>query len=268
MSLGSAQLGTLSASRLILGGNPFSGFSHQGPQRDLEMRRYYTVARIKATLRAAEEAGITTFIGRVDAHIMRLLGEYWDEGGAIQWIAQTAPELRTTEMAVDRAVGAGARACFVHGGVTDHALANARLDELPPAIDYIRKAGLPAGIAGHDPGVFRWAEEHLDCDFYMCSYYNSAHRDQHAEHRSGMPEWFRPEDRQAMVELIRTIRRPVIHYKVLAAGRNDPAEGLGFAARHLRPGDAVCVGAYTGDRSGMLAEDVQLLQEALTRASA
>ena len=172
------------------------------------------------------------------------------------------------EMAVDRAVGAGARACFVHGGVTDHALANNRLDELPPAIDYIRKTGLPAGIAGHDPGVFRWAEEHLDCDFYMCSYYNSAHRDQHAEHRSGMPEWFRPEDRQAMVELIRTIRRPVIHYKVLAAGRNDPAEGLGFAARHLRPGDAVCVGAHTGDKPGMLAEDVQLLREALTRASA
>ncbi len=36
------QLGNVTVSRLILGGNPFGGFSHQNPDRDREMLRYYT----------------------------------------------------------------------------------------------------------------------------------------------------------------------------------------------------------------------------------
>jgi hypothetical protein len=87
------KLGDVEVTRFILGGNPFSGFSHQSPQRDREMVRYYTVDRIKETLRKAEAAGINTVIGRSDNHIKRLLWEYWDEGGQIQWIAQTASEL-------------------------------------------------------------------------------------------------------------------------------------------------------------------------------
>ena len=39
MSLDTVKLGNLSVSRMILGGNPFAGFSHQNPQRDEEMRR-------------------------------------------------------------------------------------------------------------------------------------------------------------------------------------------------------------------------------------
>ena len=52
------QFGDVEVTRFVIGGNPFSGFSHQGPQRDKEMVRYYTVARIKEALRKAEAAGI------------------------------------------------------------------------------------------------------------------------------------------------------------------------------------------------------------------
>jgi hypothetical protein len=40
------RIGNRSISRLILGGNMFSAISHLGPDRDREMRRYYTAARI------------------------------------------------------------------------------------------------------------------------------------------------------------------------------------------------------------------------------
>ena len=40
----------LRVSRLLLGSNPFSGFSHQGIARDEQMVRHYTVARIKQAL--------------------------------------------------------------------------------------------------------------------------------------------------------------------------------------------------------------------------
>jgi hypothetical protein len=257
------RIGTLEVKRLIVGGNPFSGVSHHSPETDLTMKRHYTVARIKETLRTAESLGVNTFLGRADAHIMRMLLEYWDEGGTIRWIAQSAPELGSPQASVGRAASTGARACFIHGGVMDHLMAQGKLGEVPPVIDQIREKGMLAGIAGHNPKVFEWADRNLDLDFYMCCYYNSARRDERAEHVSGAKEWFRDEDRDAMVRLIRTLSRPAIHYKVLAAGRNDPAEAFRFAAAHLRENDAVCVGIYSKDRPGMVAEDIRLLDQGM-----
>lgn len=263
--LGTVKIGNLTVSRFILGGNPFSGFSHQKPETDLEMKRYYTAERIKETFRQAEALGISTHIGRADHHVMRVLLEYWDKGGTVQWIAQTCPEIGTIERAIQNAISGGAKACFIHGGVMDFLLAQKRLNEVPPAITKIREAGMPAGIAGHNPKVFEWAEEHLDVDFYLCSYYNSAHRDEHAEHVSGRPEWFHAADRDAMVKVIQHLSWPVIHYKVLAAGRNDPEEAFTFVAKHLRPQDAVCVGIYTKGHPTMLEENVALLEACLRR---
>jgi hypothetical protein len=87
-------------------------------------------------------------------------------------------------------------------------------------------------------------------------------RDQRPEHVHGSREWFLDEDRDTMVALIRGLSKPAIHYKVLAAGRNDPAAALAFAAQHMRESDAVCVGVYPEDKPGMLAEDVRLFAAA------
>ena len=256
------KIGDVAVSRFILGSNPFSGFSHQTPETDREMERYFTVDRIKRTLRDAEALGINTLIGRGDRHIVRMLMEYWDEGGSLQWFAQTCPGIGDHEAGVRAAWQGGATACHVHGGVMDYLLAQGKLAEAPAVIDMIRDKGMLAGIAGHNPQVFTWAEEHLDVDYYMCSYYNSAHRDESAEHRTGMKEWFLEEDRRIMTELIERLSRPVIHYKVLAAGRNDPADAFATVARCMRPNDAVCVGVFTRDKPDMLHEDVALFEAA------
>lgn len=265
MDLGAMRLGELDVSRLIIGSNPFSGFSHQGTDRDVEMKHYFTTARIKQTLHQAEEVGISAIIARADHHIMRLLMEYWDEGGSLTWIAQTCPELGPIERGIDNGISGGASAIFIHGGVCDHLLAQGRTHEIPPALQRIRDAGLPAGMAGHNPEVFRWAEENIDADFYMCSYYNSAHRDERAEHISGMPEWFHDEDRDRMVDCIAQLSKPAIHYKVLAAGRKHPSHVFPFVARHLRPTDAVCVGFFPKDNPAMARETAALFQTHVIR---
>ena len=266
MAIDPITIGDVSVSRLIIGGNPFSGVSHQGADRDRDMMRWYTVGRIKATLRDAEEQGIDTFIGRADKHITRMLHEYRDEGGAIKWIAQTCPEMVSIERSIDDAITNGAAACYIHGGVMDNLLATGRLDLVPPAIRKIRDAGLPAGIAGHNPDVFRWAEDSLALDFYMCSYYNSANRNENAEHVSGMPEWFNAVDRDTMCALIEDLSHPVIHYKIFAAGRNDPREGMSYATRCLRDGDGICFGVFTGDNTSMIADNISLYKESITSA--
>lgn len=252
-------IGTTKVSRFILGSNPFSGFSHQGSEMDLAMKRYFTAANIKATIRAAEALGVNTIIARTDYHVMRLLMEYWDEGSAIQWFAQTCPEVGDHHACIQRAASNGAKACHIHGGVMDYLLAQGRIGEIPDVIQAIRDRGMLAGIAGHHPKVFEWAEDHLDVDYYMCSYYNAAHRDERAEHVSGMEEWFLEEDRQVMTTLIQRLSRPVIHYKVMAAGRNDPPAALAYAVSKMRSGDAVCVGVYPKDNPDMLAQDIAWL---------
>jgi len=263
VAVGTIRLGDLEVSRFMLGGNPFSGFSHQTAELGARMVHYFTCERIKATYREAERLGITTHVGRADHHIMRVLLEYWDEGGGIQWVAQTCPEVGTIQRGVQNAIRGRAKACYVHGGVMDNLLAAGRLDDVPAAINMIHDAGLPAGVAGHNPKVFEWAEEHLDCDFYMCCYYNPSNRARHAEHIVGESEWFHAEDRDAMTDVIQRLSKPAIHYKVMAAGRNDPREAFEYVARKLRPQDAVCVGVYTEKRPNELAEDVRLFEEAL-----
>ena len=157
----------------------------------------------------------------------------------------------------------GAVACHIHGGYADHLLANGRIEELRPTVELARELGLNVGVAGHNPATLRWVDENLDVDYYMASYYNPIPRKTDAEHRAGTNEVYREEDRQAMVETIATLLRPAIHYKVLAAGRNEPAEAFAFVAQHLRKGDAVCVGVYPGDKPDMVAEDVGLFEQAL-----
>ena len=255
----------LTVSRFILGSNPFSGFSHMDPAMDLAMKRYYTTARIKGLLFRAQALGVNTLIARTDNHVMRVLLEYWDEGGTLQWFAQTCPEIGDPLKCIEWAAASGAKACHLHGGWMDFIYAQGRLEEVPPAIDLIRERDMLAGVAAHNPQVIAWAEEHLDVDYYMCSYYNAAHRDQRAEHVSGMEEWFLEEDRKVMTALIQRLSRPAIHYKILAAGRNDPAEAFDVAARAMRPSDMVCVGVFDRDQAGMLQEDVDLLLEALAR---
>lgn len=268
MALSSVQLGNLTVSRFILGGNPQSGFSHVSEALDQEMMDYFTVANMKALLRQAEGLGITTHIGRADHHIMRLLREYWAEGGTIQWIAQTCPELGAPARGARNGIRYGAKAAFIHGGQTDYHFAQGKLPELKPVINMIRDAGLPAGVAAHRPEALEWVDEHLDADFYMCCYYNPTPRDQSAEHVHGAEERFRDEDRERMTATLQHLSKPAIHYKIMACTRNEPRAAFAYAAGKMRPQDAVCVGIYPNGKPGELEEDVRLLEEALVAIGA
>lgn len=253
MSLPTVRLGPLEVTRLIIGGNPFSGHAHQPGNLAQEMLNYYTVARIKQTLNEAADVGINTFVGRADNHIQRLLREYWNEGGRIrQWIAQTAPERASIMANIDQAAGSGAAAIYIHGGTTDRLFADGKLDELRPCLERIKEHGLPAGIASHRPDVHLAAEEMgLPTDFYCQCFYNLTQR----------KEEYLAQDRDANTETIRKLSKPVIAYKILAAGRNDPEDAFAYAFSHIKASDAVCVGVYTKDNPNMLRQLADLTRK-------
>lgn len=250
------KIGNLSVTRLVMGGNPFSGFSHQSPVRDAEMVSYYTFARIKETLRLAEAAGINTVIARNDHFITRLMQEYWSDGGRIQWIAQTCSELKDQIASVRVVAKAGAKGVYLHGGTVDYWYSQKRFDLIEAGVKAMRDCGVAAGVAGHTVEVHTWIRDHLDVDFQMCSYYDPSSRATNPSHIPGYRENWDMAQRDRMAALIQTIAKPVMHYKVFAAGNLPVDEGFQFLARTMRPGDAVCIGHYLKGHPNQIAENV------------
>jgi hypothetical protein len=202
------------------------------------MEDYYTAHQIMADLRQAEENGINTVLARADRHIMRVLNEYWNTGGTIQWIAQTPKDTEYADL--DEYLQIIARykpiAIYHHGGTTDKLYAEGRLGSLRESLKYIQDLGCAVGLGTHDPQVLKYCyTEGYDVDFYVCALYN------HTKHR----ELYLPDDRYAAFAAIKAIPMPIIAIKVLAAGRNKPREAFQLALENIKPTDAMAVGMYT-----------------------
>ena len=256
-------LGDVPVSRFILGSNPIGGYSHQTVERDKEMVDWYTMERVKELQRLAETAGVTTHLARADNFVVRAFREHWNEGGGLTWIGQQCPGVGTLMHGVNNAIHGGAKCCFLHGGEMDLRVAEGNTADVVDAIQAIKDAGLAAGAAGHRTDTVRWTADHLDLDFFMTCYYNPSDRTRQAARDYDDTEYYGAEDRDAMAALIQELPAPVIHFKVLAAGRNDPAEAFEYVADAYRPGDAVCLGIFTKDDPGMIQKDVDLLESAL-----
>ena len=224
---------------------------------------WYTDERIVETLFQAESLGLNACILRGDEHITRVLWLYWNQGGTMRWIAQSNSRAATSVHGAQYCIDNGASACFLHGGEMDHYVAQGRHDAICAFVETVKAAGLPVGAAGHMPRDFVWAEESLQLDFYMVCYYNPSRRDDVPHHDPSAAEQYLVADRDERVALIQRLSKPVIHYKIMAAGRTDPEEAIAFAAKHMRVTDAICVGVHTKDKADMIATDVALLLESL-----
>ena len=243
------KLGTLAVSRLVLGSNPFWGYAHQPGTLAEEMKAYYTDERIMAVLDEAASLGITTVVSPPDQRWLQLFAKYRDGGGKIRvWVAQPHGNPEQMKEEITRAVQGGAQAAFIQGGRADEQFATGRMDVLREWVEHIRSLGVPAGLAAHNPALHLEAEkQRLPTDFYFQCFYR--------------PEKYLAEDRDKAVETIRQLEKPVVAYKILAAGRLAAEEGFGFAFKHIRRKDGVCVGVYPKDRPVEISEDAQLARK-------
>ena len=257
--------GGIAVSRLAIGGNPFSGISHQSHERDIEMRDYFTIARIKETLAACEAHGVTLFFGRADNHIMRMLHEYWNGGGKIRWFAQTAPERRSLAENIRQAAGNGASAIYIHGGTAKDFRVAGDWAGFAEAVALIRSLGIPAGSATHEPDLHAARRASgVTLDFCLqCVYSLEGRRGKIDTHDAG--EKFVDDDRLPALEALAASPEPTFAYKVLAAGRKMPQEALVDVVRHLRPKDGILMGMCPDRNPAMVAQNAALVERLLTR---
>ncbi|MDZ4199048.1 MAG: hypothetical protein U1E27_07165 [Kiritimatiellia bacterium] len=245
--------------RLVLGANPFGGFSHQNPKRDKEMRSYHTVERIWETWARAETAGINTMItNNTTPHVIQAVKGYLSGGGTLQWIAQVAdrehPDLR---QAMDEVVSIGCKALYIHGAFVDEAYQRRDEAALRGWCAHARSLGVPVGVAGHDPDAHSWVNGFDLVDFHAVCFYNcgSVH--------AGKGERFCLGDVFRATEVIQSIRKPCIGYKILGAGRIEACMGFEYAFSRIKPGDVVNVGMHRGDKDGMVEENAQIVRNLL-----
>ncbi len=254
MKLPTISLGANCVTRLIIGGNPYSGISHHSEAKSQEMEDYYTTRQICAEFRQAEHYGINTFLGRADRHIMRTLNEYRNSGGTIQWIAQTPKDTEYAELHDYLEIIARYKptAIYHHGGTTDKLYAQGKLASLRESLVHMRALGCAVGIGTHVPEILKHCyAEGYDVDFYVCALYN------HTRHR----ELYLPNDREKAIATIQSVTLPVIAIKVLAAGRSEPVEAFQFALGNLKPIDAMAVGMYTKFQPNQIRDNAQLVRK-------
>lgn len=213
----------LDISRLIIGGNIFSGTSHISPEADNEMEDFYTTDNIKKALFRAEECGINTMMLRGDKHIFRIIREYRNEGGKLQWIAQTAPEMISFEGNIYQIMKFKPISIYHHGTVTDELFKEKKYGELKERLKIIRGTGAAVGLCTHMPEVVEYAEEHgFDVDYYMTCLYNLSRIDRISSAVTGKIENGEPfyrEDRERMYKTIQSVQKQCHVFKILGAGR-------------------------------------------------
>lgn len=249
----------LKVTRLILGGNPFGGYSHQSKARNEEMLAYYTPERIIETLHRAEAAGINTFIMNNGPDLVKVIRRYRNEGGQLQWIAQLSHRYTgcTMRSAVAEAVEVGASAAYIHGREVELLCEEDDGAKMTSWLDCVREHGIPAGVAGHAAEVHRWVDALNTADFHAVCFFRcgSVH--------DGLGLKFKLRDMPGAVECIRAIQKPCIGYKIMAAGRIDPYMAFEYAFNQIKPSDVVNVGMHRGDKDDMVEENVKLVREVL-----
>jgi hypothetical protein len=239
--------------KLVIGANIFSGTSHISAEADAEMENFYTTENIKKALFRAEECGINTMALRGDRHIFRIIREYRNEGGNLQWIAQTAPEMLYYKGNIDQIMKLGPIAIYHHGTSTDAMFKEKKYEELRDRLKIIRDAGVCVGLCTHMPQVVEYAEEHnFDVDYYMTCLYNLSRIDRVSSAVTGRIENGEPfykEDREHMYKTVRSVSKQCHVFKILGAGRlcespEEVEEAFCETFANIKDSDIAIVGMF------------------------
>jgi hypothetical protein len=240
-------------SRLIIGGNPFKGFSHNTHQMDQSMRDYYTPEQTVEVLQACQAAGMTVMQSRGDREIMDIIRTYRQAGGTMQWIAQTASEWDDASENIRAIAELEPIAIYHHGSNTDRHFKHGTMDVVRERIELISKLGFMAGVGSHMPEALSWVDRQgWPVDFYMCSLYNLSkdlHESPVITGWVGEDHLFTDSDRYTMTAFIRQTAKPCLVFKVLAAGRKcrsqkDVRQAFSFVLERIKPTDALVVGMF------------------------
>jgi len=232
--LPTGRLGGLQFSRLMMGGNLIAGWSHS---RDLTyvstlMRRYNSPSKIRETLELGESHGITAINSWVMDDNSQIF-EHWKCGGKINWFAQARLDAGGGFSQIQRAIDEGAVGIHLTGDAAESLLDHGRFEKVGETVQFIKSQKRIAGVAAHDLRVIVECEKvKLEVDFYQKTlhtheYYTAPRPDEISAVGPHDNSWCK--DPQAVVDVMATVEKPWIAFKVLAAGAIPPRAAFPYA---------------------------------------
>jgi hypothetical protein len=250
------KIGNVTIGRMLLGGNLIGGWLHC---RDLKyvgqlFRAYCTEEKILETIALAEKHGINTVFETGGDFVRRY---NLKTGGKMQFIPHIEVDADRSEQALKDHMKAqadtGAVAMYVWGVSADRLVYDGKGPKLARAVELAKAHGLPIGVGTHSLTVVKECEKlAAPVDFYV----KTLHRDDYPtatpkERRKDFM-WMTGEggyydnmwciDAAETIAYMKSIAKPWIAFKVLAAGAYLPRDGFQYAFRN--GADFIAVGMF------------------------
>jgi hypothetical protein len=273
-ALPKGEIGKLKVSRLLLGGNLLTHYTHS---RDLKYvynlaRHYNTEQKLLETLALAEAHGIDTLAVHPDPPLMPILKKHRARGGKIKWILSTEPpgdapvepDLEKHKRRVAELVEHGADAIYLWGVRTDQLVKAGKIEMVGRAVEIMKKTGLPTGVGGHALQTVTECEKNgIGAEFYLKTLHQHNYPSGPKPGEAGddfkeTPAYWCGKPAET-VEFMNSVGKPWIAFKVMAAGAIPPANAFRYA--YEGGADFVLAGMFDFE----IAEDVKIAIDALTK---
>ena len=240
-----SKIGNMDLSRVLLGGNLIGGWAHA---RDLIyaaklVKTYHTQEKVFETLVLAEKCGFNCLL--LDGRMLSWMLSYHKNNiGNFKFLIQLPPLKDPSPEAyldmVRLAIDNGASAFYMQG--SEYWVRNNKFDTMVKALELGRSQGIPAGLGSHYVAPLRAAVEHdILPDFWMKTLHHHNYPTATLQHEK-LPDPIYCPDPQEAIDFMNGRPEPWLAFKVLAAGRIRPEEGLRYAFSN--GADFVCLGMY------------------------
>ncbi|MBI5687220.1 MAG: hypothetical protein HZC54_19275 [Verrucomicrobia bacterium] len=268
--LPTGRIGNLRFTRLILGGNLLTRYNHP---RDLAyinklVRSYNTDEKVRETIELAEANGINTLSVNVTPAVCKVLNDHRKNGGKMQWILYSTyniEDIAGYDAQIQQMVNDGTEAIYIWGVHCDRYLGEGKFSIITKTLDRIKQHNVPCGIGAHDLAVVQQCEkDKLPADFYIKTLhhhrYPTAPRTGEATRNTSEVPGYWCKNPEETVEFMKTVEKPWIAFKVMAAGAIPPKNAFPYAFSN--GGDFVLAGMFDFD----VAEDCEVARAAVAQA--
>lgn len=240
------KFGKAEISRIVMGGNPFYGFSHFNSTYDTVMKEWCTPGKVVEILQRAETYGINTFQVLGMNRCFSDCERFQAEGGKMHYVVQA------TSDPAEMVKSLKPLAIYHSGEVTDRNFRTGQMDAVREYCKRVRQAGVLVGVGSHNPEFLARVEEQgWDVDFYAGCVYNRTRTADEWRKVLGnevlelASETYLQSDPPRMYKFFKQTPKPCFAFKVLAAGRVPSVEqAFRVAFESIKPTDCLFVGMF------------------------
>jgi hypothetical protein len=204
-------------SRIILGCNPFIGWSYRGKEIAHQYKEKFSNPEpIREIIIHAYQYGINTLMTTADDNVLQAVDSAQKEVGEIAVLGMLGYSIegyRNFKEDIKKFSSISASAAVIVAEITDPLiqktpmLFDAYLDEVSKTFDTV-------GAATHNPGLSFPYLETTELDFLVAA---------------ANPAGFMMGKREQSLQLMKASQKPLIAKKILAGGKLDPFTGMEFA---------------------------------------